>query len=76
MLRFWSKKGMHPTKIRGFNFTTVDYTVYWALKSTLSSIGFEWKKSVDFLVSGFFLHCDLLVRHFPSNGTGFGFPPV
>ena len=33
-------------------------------------------KSVDFLVSEFFLHCDLSVRIFSSKGTGFGFPPV
>ena len=40
---FWSKNGKYPTQIRAFNFTTVDYLVYWTLKITLSSIGFEWK---------------------------------
>ena len=45
-------------------------------KITLSSNGFEWKKRVDFLVSEFFMHCDLSVRLFSSKGMGFGFPPV
>ena len=40
---FLVKKGKYPTKIRAFNFTTVDYPVYWTFKITLSSIGFEWK---------------------------------
>ena len=40
---FWSKNGKYPTQIRAFNFTTVDYPVYWTFKITLSSIGFEWK---------------------------------
>ena len=33
--------------------------MYWTLKITLFSIGFEWKKSVDLLISGFCLYCDL-----------------
>ena len=44
---FLVKNGKYPTQIRTFNFTTVDYPVYWTFKITLSSIGFEWKKSVD-----------------------------
>ena len=41
---FLVKNGKYPTQIRAFNFTTVDYIVYWTFKITLSSIGFEWKK--------------------------------
>ena len=41
---FLSKNWTYPIKIRAFNFTTVDYPVYWTFKITLSSIGFEWKK--------------------------------
>ena len=42
------KNGTYPTKIRAFNFTTVDYPVYWTFKIILSSIGFEWKKVLIF----------------------------
>ena len=35
---------IYPTEIRAFNFTTVNYPVYWTFKITLSSIGFEWGK--------------------------------
>ena len=70
------KNGKYPTQIRAFNFTSVDYPVYWAFKITLSSIGFEWKKSVDLLVSEFFLCCDLSVIMFSSKGKGFRFPQV
>ena len=41
---FWSKNGKYSTKIHAFNFTTVDYPVYWTVKITPSSIGFEWEK--------------------------------
>ena len=67
---FWSKNGKYPTQIRAFNFTIVAYPMYWTFKITLSSIGFEWEKSVDLLVSELFLCCD------SSKGKGFRFPPV
>ena len=73
---FWSKNGKYPTQIRVFNFTTVDYAVYRTLKITLSSIGFEWNKSVDLLVSDFFLCCDLSVIMFSPKGKRSRFPPV
>ena len=72
----WSKNGKYPTQIRAFNFTTVDYSVYWTFKITLSSIGFQWKKGVDLLVSEFFLCFDLSVIMFSSKGKRFRFPPV
>ena len=43
---FLVKNGKYPTPIRAFNFTTVDYPVYWTFKITLSSTGFEWKKAL------------------------------
>ena len=55
---FFGQKMVKNTQIRAFNFTTVDYPVYWTFKITLSSIGFDWKKSVDLLV------VDLLVSEF------------
>ena len=73
---FGQKNGKYPIQIRAFNFTTVDYPVYWTFKITLSFIGFEWKKSVDLLISEFFLCCDLSVIMFSSKGKGFRFPPV
>ena len=69
------KKWKVPTKIRAFNFTTVDHPVYWTFKVTLSSIRFERKESVDLLVSEFFLCCDLSMIMF-SLGKGFRFPSV
>ena len=45
--------------------------LYWSFKIILSSIGFEWKKSVDLLVSGFFLCCNLSVRLFHQRVRGF-----
>ena len=35
---FGQKNGKYPTQIRAFNFTTVDYPVYWTFKITLSSM--------------------------------------
>ena len=48
-VNFWSNNGTYPAEIRGFKFTTVDYLAYCTFKITLSSIGCEWKKSVDVL---------------------------
>ena len=41
---FGQTNGKYPTQIRAFNFTTVDYHVYWTFKITLSFIGFQWIK--------------------------------
>ena len=35
------KNGKYPTQIRAFNFTTVDYPVYWTFNITLSPISFD-----------------------------------
>ena len=65
---------MYPIQIRAFNFTTADYPVYWTFKITLSSIGFDWKKSVGLLGSEFFLCCNLSVIMFSSKGKGVSLP--
>ena len=48
--------------------------MYWTFKLTLSSIGFEWKKVLNFLVSEFLLHCDLSVRLFSIKRYGVWLP--
>ena len=75
-ITFLVKKWKVPYQNTRFKLTTVDYSVYWKFKIILSSIGFEWEKSVHLLVSEFFLCCDLSVIMFLSKGTGFHFPSM